>query len=192
MRHLAPNLGNMTTRSLRALVLVLCLVVVAALPASGASKMKRVGEDPAGDGYPALDLTYVEVGRTGADLEIRLGVDGMLPVIGGYPAIPGIEWLFESKGRVFLAEAYVEDATPAFLLFEKVNDSYSVVGDIEGTYDSADGYISMLVPLKTIGAKPGTKIKGHGENDADAHLHIGPQTIYPDTLTTTKSFTVPR
>jgi hypothetical protein len=181
----------MTSKALR--LVLAALVALLILPAGGAgaeTKFKRLGEDPAGDGPPALDLTYVEAGRNGKDLEIRLGIEGMLPGIGGYPSLPGIQWAFDVKGRVFIAEAYVDRATPAFLLFEDEGDTFRQVGTIEGTYDFADGFISMLVPLGDVGARKGTKIKGAGDNDADTHVHHVGTTI-TDTLTTTKAFIVP-
>lgn len=164
-----------------------------AVPGAGADpKMKRLGEDPALDGPPALDLTYVDVGRNGDDLEIRIGISGMTPVIGGYPQAPGIEWQFKVGQRHFLAEAYIGTTSGNYLLFEVVDGVFEQVGTIEGTYTWTDGYISMLVPLEGIGAKAGTKIKGAGEDDADAHVHTGLNTIYTDYLTTTKGFKVPK
>lgn len=187
----APNLVGMKIFHLAlALALTACLVFTAS--AGAEVKMKRLGEDPALDGPPALDLTYVDVGRAGDDLEIRLGMSGMTPGTGGYPALPGIEWLFEVRGRQFLAEAYVESTSGAFILFEVKDGVFEQVADLEGTYDFNDGYISMLVPLEDIGAKPGSRIAGAGENDADAHVHTGANTMYTDYLTTTKSFKVPK
>lgn len=172
---------------------IACMLgLLTAGPASGATKMKVLGEDPTGDAPPALDLTYVAAGRAGPDLEIHIGVDGMFPVAGGYPLLPGIQWSFVVKKRTFIAEAYVDGRRAHFLLFEDLGDSYKQLDPIEGTYDSADGFIRMLVPLKAIGARKGTKIRGRpGGADADAHLHIGPYTHYADTLETTKAFVVP-
>lgn len=168
-------------------VLVVSLLLVP-VSASGAPKLVRLGEDPALDAPPGLDITYLEAGRNGKDLEIRLGMENMLPAIGGYPVLPGVEWLFTTGKRTFLAEAYVDSTAPAFLLFEIKGDTYETIGDIEGTYDPADGYVSMLVPLKTIGAKKGTKISGAGEDDVDSHVHtlVGP-TYYSDVMTTSGS-----
>lgn len=177
----------------RKLVAAACaLGLLAAGPASGATKMKVLGEDVVGDAPPALDLTHLAVGRAGPDLEIHIGVDGMFPQIGGYPQVPGIQWAFVVRGRTFIAEAYVDGRRPYFLLFEDLGDSYQQLDPIEGTYDAADGFIRMLVPLKAIGARKRTKIKGiPGGADADAHLHIGPQTHYADTMETTKAFVIP-
>lgn len=177
----------------RRAVAVALVACIAAVPSAGAeTKMKRLGEDPALDGPPALDLTYVDVGRNGDDLEIRLGISGMTPVIGGYPQAPGIEWQFKVGNRRFLAEAYIGTTSGNYLLFEVVDDVFEQIGTIEGTYTWTDGYISMLVPLEDIGAKAGTKIKGAGENDADAHVHTGLNTVYTDYLTTTKAFKIPK
>ena len=175
--------------------LSLMLAVTAAfaivLPASAAPKMKTLGEDAATDAPPALDLTYLQAGVTGKNLEIRIGIANMLPGIGGYPELPGIEWLFKAGSRTFLAEAYVTDGSGAYLLYEVKDGTYEEMGNIEGTYDQADGYLSILVPLKQIGARRGTKIAGGGENDVDAHVHYGAGTHYTDYITTTKGFVVP-
>lgn len=175
---------------------VLLALVASVFPAASAvaeTKMTVLGEDPSGDGPPALDVTYLAVGKAGKNLEIHIGVDGMLPAIGGYPQLPGIQWAFDVKGRTFVAEAYVDDPDPRFLLFELVGDTFNQLGELEGTYDSADGYLSLLVPLKDIGAKKGTKISGMGDpgtEDVDAHVHIGPQTYVADAFATTKDYVV--
>lgn len=175
---------------------VLLALVASVFPAATAgaeTKMTILGEDPAGDGPPALDVTYLAVGKASKDLEVHIGVDGMLPAIGGYPQLPGIQWAFDVKKRTFVAEAYVDNQNPRFLLFELVGDTFNQLGELEGTYDSADGFISMLVPLKDIGAKKGTKISGMGPpgtEDVDAHVHIGPQTYIADAFATTKDYVV--
>ncbi|MDQ3646147.1 MAG: hypothetical protein M3345_04340 [Actinomycetota bacterium] len=177
---------------------LLAMGATAAGPATAgkAPKMKVLGTDPSSDGPPALDVTSLAVGRVGDDLEIRIGVAGMLPAIGGYPEIPGIEWIFDVGSKTFLAEAYVSSTGERFrfLLFEVFDDGYKQLDPLEGTYDSADGYISLKVPLEAIGARKGTKISGTGPPgtpDVDAHLHIGTVTLYPDTMATTKDFVVP-
>ena len=176
------------------LVALLASAVVLSLGLPGASaapKLKTLGEDPANDAPPALDLTYLQAGADEKNLEIRIGVANMLPVIGGYPQAPGVEWLFTTGSRTYLAEAYVNNTEGEYLLFEMHDDgSYEEAGTLEGTYDPADGYISILVPLKTIGAKRGTKISGGGENDVDAHIHHA-GTTYTDYITTTKGISVP-
>lgn len=177
---------------LKLIALSAALALVVALPAGAAGGMKKMGSDPAFDALPALDITYLEVGRAGSDLHIHIGINGMLPGIGGYPLLPGIQWAFETGGRTFIAEAYVNGRTPAFLLFEDEGDSFTQLGSIEGTYDFADGFIAMAVPLKMIEAKKGSKIKGITDApDVDAHVHAGPQTYVADTLDTTKTYIVP-
>ena len=177
-------------KRLGALGLVAIVAAFFALPASAAPAVKTLGEDPANDAPPALDLTYLQAGAIGKNLEIRIGIANMLPGIGGYPQAPGIEWSFRSGSRTFLAEAYVDNTEGAFLLYEIKGDTFEEMGSISGTYDQADGFISMLVPLKKIGAKKGTKIAGAGENDVDAHVHHA-GTTYTDYITTTKGITVP-
>ena len=178
-------------KRLIALLLAAAVAALLALPASAAPALRTLGEDPANDAPPALDLTYLQAGAIGKNLEIRIGIANMLPGIGGYPQAPGIEWLFDAGSRRFLAEAYVDNTEGAFLLYEIEGDTFEEMGNIQGTYDAADGYISMLVPLKKIGAKKGTKIAGAGENDVDAHVHYGAGTHYADYLTTTKAIIVP-
>lgn len=166
------------------------LAVALAIPlqAGAAPKLKRLGTDPAGDAPPALDLTYLDAGRNGSNLEIRIGIQGMTPGTGGYPILPGIQWQFTTGKGHYLAEAFVDGRTPEFLLFEIEGDTAQQMGNIEGTYDFTDGYISMLVPLEMIGARKGTTISGaFDEGDADSHVHTGVATEYSDYLTTTKS-----
>ncbi len=181
------------------LVTALAVVATMAAPSSADPAMKELGTDPANDAPPALDLTYLQVGKSEVlvdgkarpALEIHIGVFGMLPVVGGYESLPGIQWSFDVKGRTFVAEAYISAAQPNFVLFELTGDTFRDLGELAGTYDWQDGYISMLVPLKTIKAKKGTLISGHGDdNDADAHVH-GVGTYYADYLTTTEDFVVP-
>lgn len=174
--------------------LALCAAVAAsALPAHAKGGLKTLGTDPSGDGQPGLDVTYLQVGRTGTDLEVRIGLE-MLPQLAGFPELPGIEWVFDANGRTFVAEAVKTADGQAFYLFELNEDgSFQQLAQPEGTYDAADGYASILVPLETIGARKGTVIKGtdgleHG--DVDAHVHVGPQTHYPDGMETDKTYVV--
>ena len=184
------NLWDMSLKKTFSLALAaLAVAGVLGAPAGAAGGMKTLGTDPAGDGPPALDLTALHAGRVGDDLQIHIGVANMLPVIGGYPQLPGIQWAFDVKGRTFVAEAYVDTRVPAFLLFEVKGDAFEQIADLEGTY--ANDIIEMNVPLKLIGAKSGTKIVGAGENDVDAHVHAGPQTYIADVLTTSKALVLP-
>lgn len=190
--------------------LALCAVVaLSALPAGAKGGLKTLGTDPSGDGQPGLDVTYLQVGQTGKDLEVRIGLE-MLPQLAGYPDLPGIEWVFDvqppmprCKGtclavvptpRTFVAEAVKTADGSAYYLFElKPDGSFEQISQPDGTYDAADGYASILVPLKDIGATKGATIKGtdgleHG--DVDAHVHIGTVTHYPDGMETDKSYVV--
>jgi hypothetical protein len=177
-------------RLLAAALIAGCL----ATPAGAGPKLKTLGTDPAGDAAPALDITYLQVGRTGDDLEIRIGISGMLPQTGGYPELPGIEWIFDVGSRTFIAEAVAGTSSPAFYLFEMKDDSFTQLESPTGTYDHANGYASILVPLETIGASKGSRISGtgpKGTNDVDAHVHLGPQTYYADEMASTKDYVVP-
>lgn len=180
----------------KALVTALTAVLIGciALPSGAATKMTRLGEDPAGDGSPTLDVTYLDVGRNGDTLEIRIGMANILPVLRAVPPeLPGVEWIFDVKGRTFVAEG-VPGTTPTFYLFELADDgSFSQLEAPEGTYNFEDGYIMMLVPLETLGAKKGTVISGtgpKGTEDVDAHIHFGVADEYPDRMATTKDFVV--
>ncbi|HJR45254.1 MAG TPA: hypothetical protein VJ927_06580 [Actinomycetota bacterium] len=180
----------------RVLIAAITALMILPLAPSGAAKTRFVelGTDPAGDGVPALDVTYLQVGKTGSALEIRIGIDKMLPVVAGYPDLPGIEWVFDVKGRRFIAEAVASADGPLFFLFEEKDGAFEQLESPEGTYDPADGYASIIVPLKTIGAKSGVKISGADglENgDVDAHVHLLATTVYPDGMQTTKDYVVP-
>jgi hypothetical protein len=185
-----------------AAVLVLALGAVGLVaPAGAGNRLKRLGEDPANDAPPALDITYLDVGIGGLlddgkaqkGLEIRIGVANMLPEIGGYPELPGIEWVFKVGRRTFVAEG-VAGRTPRFFLFEYKGGAFQQLDDPAGTYRAEDGFIRMIVPLKTIGAKRGTVITGTDATgaggDVDAHVHHA-GTTYADVMETTKPFVVP-
>lgn len=186
--------------------MAVCLVAVAlalatAIPSTAAPKVARLGTDPAGDGPPALDVTFLDVTTAKDQLEIRVGVDQMVPVFGGYPEGPGIEWIFTVGKRSFIAEA-VAARTPKFFFFELKGHSYEQLQGITGTYDPADGFIRMLVPLELIGAKSGSRVSGYHKpleminkvngTDVDAHLHTPDGgTEYLDDMKTSKSYVVP-
>lgn len=177
------------------LALVVALAVTMAAPSGAAGKLTRLGTDPDGDGYPSLDITYLDVGRNGADLEIRIGLSNILPEIRSIPEAPGVQWAFDIKGRTFVAEG-APGRNPRYFLFEVYDDgSYEQIGSPQGTYDAADGYLKLLVPLKDIGAKRGTLISGtgpKGTEDVDAHIHAIPgNDLYPDKMATTKDYVVP-
>jgi hypothetical protein len=175
------------------LATALLAIAVAAGQASAAGSLKRLGDDPANDGPPALDITYLEVGAAARKLEVRIGIETMFPGTGGYPALPGIEWTFDLGGRTFVAEA-VADTEPAFYLFELKGGGFTQLDSPTGTYDHANGYASILIPFEDIGARPGMKVSGTGKKgtvDVDAHVHLGPQTYFADEMATNKDFVIP-
>ena len=185
--------------SVAALSLVLALSM--ALPSGAAPKVARLGTDPAGDGPPALDITFLDVTTVKDSLEIRIGIDKMVPVFGGYPEGPGIEWIFSVGKRSFIAEA-VAARTPKFFFFELKGHSYTQLQGITGTYSPDDGFIRMLLPLELIGAKRGSQVTGFHEDlpmisktngtDVDAHVHTTPgRTEYLDDMKTSKSYVIP-
>ena len=188
-------------KKLTILMAALALAVVSALPSGAAGKVVRLGTDPAGDGPPALDVTFLDVTTDKNQLEIRVGVDKMVPVFGGYPEGPGIEWIFTVGKRAFIAEA-VAARTPKFFFFELKGDSYEQLQGMTGTYDPADGFIKMLVPFELIGAKSGSRVSGFHRpldminkdngTDVDAHLHTPDGgTEYLDDMKTSKSYVIP-
>lgn len=183
------------------LLVALALMVGSAIPSTAAPKPTRLGTDPTGDGPPALDITFLDVTTTDGSLEIRIGLDKMVPVFGGYPEGPGIEWIFTAGKRSFIAEA-VAARTPKFFFFELFGHSYEQLQGMTGTYDPNDGFIRMLVPLELIGAKKGTLIEGYHKplpmitkdngTDVDAHVHNpAGGTYYLDDLETTKTYRIP-
>lgn len=182
------------------LLLITILIGLPALPASS-SEVKRLGTDPTLDGPPTVDITYLDVGRTEESLEIRIGVENMVPVVGGIPQGPGIEWIFSAGKRSFLAEA-VAGTTPRFFFFELKHHTYEQVQGITGTYDPTEGFIRMLVPLELIGADRGSVVKGYHKplkmipdrvngSDVDAHVHHVNGTVFLDDMKTSKSFRIP-
>jgi hypothetical protein len=187
----AANRHGMTKKIV--LLAVALFVALAALPA-GAASYKTLGTDPELDAAPSFDLTELSVRKAGKDLEIRIGISGMVPPWGiAVPYLPGVQWAFDVKGRTFVAEAYTDPtAEPGFILFEKKGDAFTQLAELKGTYSWEDGFASIRVPLKKIGAKSGTRISGAGKvNDVDFHIHAGPVTEYADYLTTKKDFIVP-
>ena len=183
----------------KSVAILIALTVLGSVAAPGYANVatKTLGTDPAGDGLPALDVTYLKVGRLRADLYIEIGVDKMLPPDGGVHQIAGIDWAFSARGRTFIAEAFVDAGAPDFFLFEILHDgSHRQRASPAGEYTWSNGYIKMLVPLKSIGAKSGTVIThaDHSESgtDVSAYLHpAGVTTQYIDTMKTTKDFVVP-
>jgi hypothetical protein len=195
-----PEKSLLVKRFLILMVMAFVLGGVA-LPASAGGKASRLGTDPSGDAPPAVDIIYLDVTTQKKSLDIRIGINGMFPVIGGYPEGPGIEWIFTVGKRTFIAEA-VASRTPKFFFFELKGHSFEQLQGISGTYDSGDGFIRMLVPLKLIGAKSGSVIKGfhkplemiskNNGTDVDAHVHRPTGgTEYLDDMKTKKDFVVP-
>ena len=183
----------------RCVALLISLALLGPLAGTGHAKIttKTLGTDPAGDGTPALDVTYLKVGRLTSNLYIEIGVDKMLPPDGGVHQVAGINWAFNARGRTFIVEAFVDVGAPDFFLFEILHDgSHVQLASPTGEYTWSSGYINMLVPLKSIGAKSGTVIghTDHSESGSDvaAFLHpAGVTTHYTDTMRTTKAFIVP-
>ena len=187
---------------MKRLTLLLAATVAAsvlAMPAGAAPAFKTLGTDAELDAGPSFDLTELAVRKAGKDLEIKIGISGMTPPFGtAIPTLPGVEWLFDVKGTTYLAEAYSDAVDgPGFLLFAIDGDAFTQVATLKGTYDWQDGFVTIRVPLKKIGARAGTVISGAGKkgaggtDDVDFHIHHA-GTTYTDYLSTTKDFRVPR
>jgi hypothetical protein len=180
---------------MKRLVIAVIVACLSAGPAGAASRRPvLLGTDAAGDSPPGLDLTYLSAAADRKLLEIRIGIAGMTPGTGGYPALPGIEWTFTVGGRTFIAEAVAGTPNPDFYLFELRKGTFKQLKSPTGTYNPADGYTKILVPLKAIGAKRGSRISGvgkRGTEDVDAHVHLGATTHYPDKMATKRDIRVP-
>lgn len=188
---------NRATRRARGVVAMTLALTALALPApaiAGEPKIIRLGSDATQDAPPAQDLTFLDVGRNGDDLEIRIGVFGMLPVVGGIQGA-GIEWTFTVRGRTFVAEAHSSNGQPGYTLYQVTNGAFEQIAILEGTYDYQDGFIRMLVPLDEIGAKPGTRVSGVGDpgtEDVDVHQHAAAVSPQMDGLATDKDYVIPK
>ncbi|MBW3595567.1 MAG: hypothetical protein KY391_08320 [Actinobacteria bacterium] len=165
-------------------------LLVSAAPAGAGGGMTVLGRDPSLDAAPGSDLTQLAVASHGSDLHIRFTFANSLPVAGTYGPLTGIQWAFRVGKKTFVAEAYPSGATFRYVLFEKKGESFEQVATLEGEFDTIAGILDVFVPLKTIGAKKGTKIVGAGKNDVDVHVHGLVTTYYADQMTTKKGFVV--
>lgn len=190
-------------RRISVLLIALALLATLLTPAGAKPRFVRLGTDPAGDAPPSLDVTFLDVGRGDIRddggvvkaLEIHIGLEGMLPETGSIPDVPAFEWVFTVRSRTFIAEGVARRGDPLFLLFELMPDGSTEQLDAPiGTFDHADGFIRIIVPLEDIGARPGMLVRGakdtEGGGDVDSHVHhVG--TTYVDVMSTTKSFRIP-
>jgi hypothetical protein len=81
---------------MRRLIVAIVIACLATGPAEAAPRRPvLLGTDPASDSQPGLDLTYLAAAVDRKVLEIRIGIAGMTPGLGGYPELPGVEWKFE-------------------------------------------------------------------------------------------------
>ena len=165
------------------------LLVVPA-PAGADVPLTVLGTDASLDAPPGSDLTQLAAGVHGSDLHIQFTFANSIPVAGTYGPLTGIQWAFKANGRTFVAEAYPDGASFGYVLFEINGDAFKQIATLEGEFDTIGGILDIFVPLKSIGAKKGTKITGAGENDVDVHVHAGVTTIYPEQMTTTKGLVV--
>lgn len=163
-------------------------------PVQAASRLKTLGTDVQGDGPSGLDITYLKAARVASNLEIRIGLEGMLPVTGSYPSAVGVEWIFQANERTFLVEAIAQVGAPTFLLFELVDGQEKRLPNPTGTFDTADGFIRIMVPLDVVGAKKGVVVSGDNHEGPDILAHIddfGAGETDFDVMETTKVYRVP-
>jgi hypothetical protein len=167
---------------------------LSAVPAQGAARrVARLGTDAAQDAPPSIDLTYLDVGRNGQYLEVRIGLNTVLPQLRSTPGA-GIEWTFDVNGKTFVAEGHPDYQNgPSYTLFQVRNEVFTQIAHLQGSWETDNGYLQMLVPFKLIGARKGTKISGHGPKgteDVDVHQHAGPASRLVDAFATTKNYVV--
>jgi len=152
--------------------------------------MTVLGTDPSLDAPPGSDLTQLAAASHGSDLHIQFTFANSIPVAGTYGPPTGVQWAFKVGKKTFVAEAYPDRASFGYVLFQIEGDTFKQVATLEGRWDTIGGVLDIFVPLKTIGAKKGTKIVGAGENDVDVHVHGLVTTYYADQMTTKKGFVV--
>ena len=155
-------------------------------------QMTVLGTDVSLDAPPGADLTEFAVARRGDQLHVRFTFANSIPGIGTYGPPAGAGWLFEVNYRTFRVDGFQQGTGFRFVLFEKLNGINYLRHDLKGSFDTIAGTMDIFVPLRSINAKPGDRIAGAGENDVEVHIEAGVDIIYPDTLTTTKAFVVPR
>ena len=165
-------------------------LIGSAVPAGAAPGLTVLGTDPSLDAAPGSDLTQLAATTHGSDLHIQFTFANSIPVAGTYGPLTGIQWAFKSRGKTYVAEAYPDGASFGYVLFEINGDAFKQIETLEGDFDTVAGLLDIYVPLKTIGAKKGSKITGAGENDVDVHVHAGVTTHYADQMTTTKGLLV--
>lgn len=170
--------------------LAVSAIVVAPAPAGADVPLTVLGTDPALDAAPGGDLTKLAAGVHSGDLHIQFTFANSIPVAGTYGPLAGVEWLFKSEGKTYLAEAYPDYPDFGYILFEIKRDSFEQIATLEGNWDTVTGVLDIFVPLKTIGAKKGTKIAGAGPDDVDVHVHGLVTTLYTDKMTTKKGIVV--
>ncbi len=179
-------------RMLAAMVILSAVVVI--VPPAGAKlpPMKVIGTDRKVDAIPGLDLTRLSVGSWSGVFGIKFDIAGMLLFGGVDESLPGLAWMFTTGRQTFVAEAFIRNARPRFVLF-KLQGGRELRHRIRGGWDWQNGYVMIVLPLDLINAKRGTTIHGverNGDGDANAHVRVG-NAYYADTLTSTKSFRVP-
>ena len=151
-----------------------------------------LGTDPSLDAPPGGDLTEFAVAKEGDQLHVRFIFANSIPGLGTYGPPAGAGWLFEVNRRTFRVDGYQKGVGFRFVLFEKLNGTYYLRHDLDGTFDTIAGTMDIFVPLRSISARTDDRIAGAGENDVEVHVEAGVKIIYPDRLTTTRSFVVPR
>jgi hypothetical protein len=175
-------------------------VLVAALfsalvvtPAAAKCPGKVLGRDVRGDAPPQMDLLGLMALRCGPDLGIMFQVQRVEPASPIY-ALAHARWGFVVDDRTFVVEAEAGVGS-AFVLSEWISGELREVDTVRGSYDMYNHTIGVLVPMKLVGAKVGSRLAGARELDAeDASFRVGAGTTGQsvDSLTTTKHWVIPR
>ena len=173
-----------------AFALSAAMLFAASPSGEAAPKMKQLGTDAALDGPPGGDVTSLAVGKEGKNLVIEMGMT-FVPAQGGIPG-SGAEWSFTIGPRTFVAEGHPEGGGEySFHLYQVSGEFFEEIATVEGAVDTIAGTQTMLIPLKLIGGKRGSVVRGAGDGDVDVHLHASAASRVLDTMTTEGSFRIP-
>ena len=169
------------------------LATFVATPAAAKCPGKVLGRDARGDAPAQTDLLGLMALRCGPDLGIMFHVQRVEPASPIY-ALAHARWGFAVDDRSFVVEGEV-GASSSFVLSEWVSGELRPVDAVRGSYDTYNHTIGVLVPMKLVGAKVGSRVAGaHDLDPEDASFRVGAGTTgyVVDSLTTTKQWVIPR
>ena len=181
---------------MRRVAAVLAAAVLSTLvvtPAAAKCPGKSLGRDARGDAPAQTDLLGLMALRCGPDLGIMFQVRRVDPVSPIY-ALAHARWSFVVDDRSFVVEAEA-GAGSAFVLSEWISGELRPVDTVRGSYDTYNHTIGVLVPMKLVGARVGSRVAGAHEldpEDASFRVSAGATGRVLDSLTTTKQWVIPR